>query len=143
MTDTAGRERLREAPYPPTICKCGGAKDYHRPKDNRDHDYEPRYDPQSWREGYRAAVDRLRAALSGSSDSDVVLVRKNSGGVFPDGTTNHAIAFGASGSSDPEAVGLPSEDDRPCSCLHDGPCRASECGHDQWQDVSSSSEPTR
>jgi hypothetical protein len=35
-----------------------------------------------------------------------VLVRKNSGGVSPDGTTNHAIEFGASGSSNPEAVGL-------------------------------------
>jgi hypothetical protein len=43
-------------------------------------------------------------ALSGPSDPDLVLVRKNSGGVSPDGTTNHAIEFGASGSSNPEAV---------------------------------------
>ena len=63
---------------PPTICKCGGAKDYHRPQDNRDHEYEPRFDPAAWTEGYNAAhtgprpdsgideaAQRLREAIAG------------------------------------------------------------------------------
>lgn len=39
-------DRERAAPPVPalsnSICICGGAKDYHRPQDKRNHDYQPR-----------------------------------------------------------------------------------------------------
>jgi hypothetical protein len=53
---------------PPTICKCGSAKAYHRPQDKRDHDYEPRYEPMAWSDGYRRGAEAaapLRDALRG------------------------------------------------------------------------------
>ena len=42
---------------PPTICKCGSAKAYHRPQDNRDHEYEPRYEPKAWLAGYKEGYE--------------------------------------------------------------------------------------
>ena len=42
---------------PPTICKCGLAKSYHEGRFNPGHDYEPRYEPVAWLEGYRAGVE--------------------------------------------------------------------------------------
>jgi hypothetical protein len=49
---------------PPTICRCGAAKSYHGADGRKsDHPYEPRYEPEAWREGYRAAtLDAARAA---------------------------------------------------------------------------------
>lgn len=41
---------------PPTICKCGSAKSYHRPSDRRDHKYEPRYEPLAWQNGYERGL---------------------------------------------------------------------------------------
>lgn len=62
-----------------TVCKCGSAKSYHQPADQRDHAYEPKYDPFTWAEGVKAGraaeraastarIEALEAALRGVID---------------------------------------------------------------------------
>ena len=52
-------KRLLDKATPPTICRCGLAKSYHEGRFTPGHAYEPRYEPMAWREGYRAAANRL------------------------------------------------------------------------------------
>lgn len=59
----------------PTICKCGSAKSYHSDSHPRDHNYTPRYDPESWREGYEAAI-RAETPATRTDALDVDLIER-------------------------------------------------------------------
>lgn len=50
------RHTPRTEAGPPTICKCGLARSYHEQPESLPHQYEPRYEPEAWREGYRTAL---------------------------------------------------------------------------------------